>query len=108
MHTSEELERLLLIWNSADIGWARDDGRAAREHSIAVEPAEYVHLIQGGRWLLVTTATGQVIYYDLDAEIIMGTELITQTTVPRLSCTRTCGDVNQIRPCFGSGLHFPL
>ena len=78
MHTSEELERLLLVWISADIGWTRDDGRAARERSILVEPAQFVHLIRGGRWLLVTTDVGQVIYYDLDAETIEGVPLIPQ------------------------------
>ncbi|KJA23528.1 hypothetical protein HYPSUDRAFT_39711 [Hypholoma sublateritium FD-334 SS-4] len=78
MHTAEELERLLLVWTSADIGWERDDGRAARERSILVEPAEYLHLIQGGRWLLVTTDIGQVTYYDLDAEVIEGVQLIPQ------------------------------
>ncbi len=78
MHTSEELEQLLLLWNSADIGWARDDGCAARERSIMVEPFKYVHLIRGGRWLLVTTKIGQVTYYDLDAETIEGVPLIPQ------------------------------
>ena len=76
MYTSEELERLLLVWNSANIGWARDDGRAARERSISVEPIRIIHLIQGGRWLLVTTKVGQVTYYDLDAETIEGVPLI--------------------------------
>ena len=78
MHTSEELERLLLVWISADIGWTRDDGRAARERSILVEPVQFVHLIRGGRWLLVTTDVDQVTYYDFDAETIEGVPLIPQ------------------------------
>ncbi len=94
MQTSEELERLLLIWNSADIGWARDDGRAARERSITVEPAEHVHLIQGGRWLLVTTATGQVIYYDLDAEVIEGVPLIPQQIPKPISLNEVMMDID--------------
>ena len=110
MYTSDELEHIFMVWESAKRGWGRYDEKIACSRRFSVQTDEYssAHLIPGGRWMLVTTRAGAVTYYDLDAEIIMGTELITQTTVPRLSCTRTCVDVNQIRPCFGSGLHFPL
>ena len=76
MCTSEELERQLLVWISADLGWATDDGHAARERSLLVEPPEFIHLIKGGRWLLVTTNIGAVTYYDLNADNISGVLLI--------------------------------
>lgn len=110
MYTSEELERLLLVWNSADIGWARDDGRAARERSILVEPAEYVHLIQGGRWLLVTTDTGHVTYYDLDAEVIEGVSLIPQQIHKPFDLNQIMMDLTLTRlpRLSASGLRYPF
>ena len=77
MYTSEELEHVLLLWNSADIGWQRDDKRPARERVFAAYQPEIIHLIKGGRWLLVTSdRTGSVTYYDLDARTIVGVPLI--------------------------------
>ncbi|KJA23565.1 hypothetical protein HYPSUDRAFT_66247 [Hypholoma sublateritium FD-334 SS-4] len=76
MYTSGELEHQLLVWTSADLGWVTDDGHAARERSILAETPEFVHLIKGGRWLLVTTDIGAVTYYDLDADNITGVLLI--------------------------------
>ena len=77
MYTSEELEHVLLLWNSADIGWQRDDKRPARERIFAAYQPEIMHLIKGGRWLLVTSdRTGSVTYYDLDARTILGVPLI--------------------------------
>ena len=77
MYTSEELEHVLLLWNSADIGWQRDDKRPARERIFAACQPEIMHLIKGGRWLLLTSdRTGSVTYYDLDAQTIVGVPLI--------------------------------
>ncbi|KJA23548.1 hypothetical protein HYPSUDRAFT_201276 [Hypholoma sublateritium FD-334 SS-4] len=77
-YISGELEHLLLVWRSAELGWMAKGGKPVRERSIMVEPAEYVHLIQGGRWLLVTTNTCEVTYYDLNTENIEGVVLIPQ------------------------------
>lgn len=83
MHTSEELERLLLLWNSADAGWKRSDGHPARERVFAAYSPEIVHLVKGGRWLLITSVqTGAVTCYDLDAEIIVGVPLIPDQIAP--------------------------
>ena len=77
MYTSEELEHVLLLWNSADAGWQCDDKRPARERVFAANQPKIMHLVKGGRWLLVTShQTGSVTYYDLDAETIVGTPLI--------------------------------
>ncbi len=77
MYTSGELEHALLLWNSADVGWQRDDKRPARERVFAANQPEIIHLIKGGRWLLGTSdRTGSVTYYDLDAQNIVGVPLI--------------------------------
>ncbi|KJA23527.1 hypothetical protein HYPSUDRAFT_580037 [Hypholoma sublateritium FD-334 SS-4] len=77
MYTSDELEHLFLLWSSADVGWRRSDARPARARVSATRLPEKVHLVPGGRWLLVTSVqTGAVTYYDLDAETISGVLLI--------------------------------
>ncbi len=75
-YLSGDLERILLVWKSAELGWLPKGHSPARQRSVMVEPAEYVHLIQGGRWLLVTTNACEVTYYDLNAEDIEGVLLI--------------------------------
>ncbi|KJA27766.1 hypothetical protein HYPSUDRAFT_34909 [Hypholoma sublateritium FD-334 SS-4] len=106
-YTSEELENLFLLWTSARIGWSyftdneEKDEQTAFDRGFPVQTDEYssAHLIQGGRWMLVATRTGAVTYYDLDAEIITGTELIPpQTKVQRFSRTRMCVDVDADSP----------
>ena len=77
-YLSGDLERLLLVWKSAELGWLPKGHSPARQRSVMIEPAEYVHLIQGGRWLLVTTNACEVTYYDLNAENIEGALLIPQ------------------------------
>lgn len=79
-YTSGELEHILSVWTSAAIGWERDDGHPARERSFSSELVKFAHLIKGGRWLLITTVTGAVTYYDLDAETDTGTLLIQEQT----------------------------
>ncbi|KAF8968845.1 hypothetical protein BDZ97DRAFT_2056242 [Flammula alnicola] len=74
-YASHELEYLLLRWKSAEIGWITDDGVPARERRIPTEKAETKHLVKGGRWLLIATSTGSVIYYDLESSTNIGTLL---------------------------------
>ncbi|PPQ94545.1 hypothetical protein CVT25_011964 [Psilocybe cyanescens] len=80
MHSSPELERLLLLWKSADCGLETNTLHPARERTFVTinnnAKTEMVHLIKGGRWLLVTDQTAAVTYYDLDAETISGVQLI--------------------------------
>ncbi|KAF8968837.1 hypothetical protein BDZ97DRAFT_332011 [Flammula alnicola] len=74
-YASHELEYLLLRWKSAEIGWITDDGVPARERRIPTEKAETKHLVKGGRWLLIATSTGSVIYYDLESSTNIGMPL---------------------------------
>ncbi|KAF8649275.1 hypothetical protein AX16_005903 [Volvariella volvacea WC 439] len=70
-YTAQELERLILRWKSAEIGWTTDDGVPARERRLQLERSpstrvECIHLVKGGRWLLVALSSGSVLFYDLD------------------------------------------
>ncbi|KAF8968852.1 hypothetical protein BDZ97DRAFT_1915910 [Flammula alnicola] len=74
-YASHELEYLLLRWKSAEIGWITDDGVPARERRIPTEKAETKYLVKGGRWLLIATSTGSVVYYDLESSTNIGMPL---------------------------------
>lgn len=76
LHSSTELENLLLRWKSADCALSSDTSQPSRERTFVGVKAKLVHLVKGGRWLLVTERTGAVTYYDLDAETISGVQLI--------------------------------
>ncbi|KAF8641326.1 hypothetical protein AX16_010051 [Volvariella volvacea WC 439] len=70
-YTAQELEHLILRWKSAEIGWKTDDGVPARERKLQLErepgiKVECIHLVKGGRWLLVGLSSGSVLFYDLD------------------------------------------
>ncbi|TFK58692.1 hypothetical protein BDN72DRAFT_966281 [Pluteus cervinus] len=67
-HSADELERIILRWKSAEVGWSKDDPSPARERRLKMSDVESIHLIKGGRWLLVSTRTGSVVFYDLDEE----------------------------------------
>jgi hypothetical protein len=68
LHTSHDLEFLFLRLKSADIGWRTDDSPPARKREIeTTNPAKCIHLVEGGRWLLVASETGCITYLDLDA-----------------------------------------
>lgn len=82
LYTSDELRSLFLLWKSAHIGLTSEDGRPARERRFIAERSKFVYLVRGGRWLLVATYTGLVMYYDLDAEIIEGALLIPEQSKP--------------------------
>ncbi|PPQ85643.1 hypothetical protein CVT25_012765, partial [Psilocybe cyanescens] len=83
MHSSQELEHLLLLWKSADLGLEANTFHPARERTFFGVKTSYdsardksIHLTKGGRWLLVAEQTAAVTYYDLDAESISGVRLI--------------------------------
>ncbi|KAF8654669.1 hypothetical protein AX16_003486 [Volvariella volvacea WC 439] len=70
-YTAEELEHLILRWKSAEIGWRTDDGAPTRERRLnfGFPPdiqVDCLHLIRGGRWLLVGLTSGSIVFYDLD------------------------------------------
>ncbi|PPQ84168.1 hypothetical protein CVT25_002034 [Psilocybe cyanescens] len=90
-HSSQELEHLLLLWKSADRGLEASSLQPSRERTFIGVKTGYgvrtgngpngasnklIHLIKGGRWLLVAEQTGAVSCYDLDAETISGVRLI--------------------------------
>lgn len=76
MYSSQELEHLLLLWRSAEKGLDSDALQPARERTFMGVKADMMHLINGGRWLLVTEKTAAVTYYDLDTDTISGVPLI--------------------------------
>ncbi|PPQ92305.1 hypothetical protein CVT25_008610 [Psilocybe cyanescens] len=90
-YSSQELEYLLLLWKSADHGLETSTLHPSRERTfVGVKTGrgvrtgygqngasdKLIHLIKGGRWLLVVEQTGAVSCYDLDAETISGVRLI--------------------------------
>ncbi|PPQ85646.1 hypothetical protein CVT25_012768 [Psilocybe cyanescens] len=90
-YSSQELEHLLFLWKSADRGLEASTLYPSRERTFVGVKTGYgmrtgngpygasdklIHLIKGGRWLLVVEQTGAVSCYDLDAETISGVRLI--------------------------------
>ncbi|KAF9479316.1 hypothetical protein BDN70DRAFT_696960 [Pholiota conissans] len=76
MHTSSELEYIVLRWESAQLGFLRP-GSLARERLISTPKSHEMHLVEGGRWLLVIeSCTASVTYFDLEASIVTGRMLI--------------------------------
>ncbi|KAF4621452.1 hypothetical protein D9613_000057 [Agrocybe pediades] len=77
MYSSEELERVVLVVESAELGWRTSDGCPSRQRSIAVDARlghssdyyKHAYLVPGGRWLLVFQAEGEISYYDLDSTL---------------------------------------
>ncbi|KIM36604.1 hypothetical protein M413DRAFT_285538 [Hebeloma cylindrosporum] len=66
--TSQDIEFLFLRLKSADAGWRTDGNSPARKREIETDnPAQCIYLVEGGRWLLVGSATGRITYFDLDA-----------------------------------------
>ncbi|KIM36600.1 hypothetical protein M413DRAFT_285502 [Hebeloma cylindrosporum] len=68
LYTSYDLEFLFLRLKSADAGWRTEDNSPARKREIVTtKPAKFMYLVEGGRWLLVASATGCITYFDLDS-----------------------------------------
>ncbi|KAF8876776.1 hypothetical protein CPB84DRAFT_381379 [Gymnopilus junonius] len=76
LYTAEELENHFLRRKGAEIGWRSGDENPTRVRNFQSGQALAMHLLQGGRWLLVTTRTGSVTYYDLEEDTIIGLPLI--------------------------------
>ena len=80
LHTSAELEQLLLRWKSVKAGWAvnRPNEPVLHQRHFFVEDMQRhsAYLVKGGRWLLVGTRSGTVLYYDLNAPIITPSLLV--------------------------------
>ncbi|KIM43476.1 hypothetical protein M413DRAFT_25840 [Hebeloma cylindrosporum] len=75
MYNSEELEFLFLRFHGAEIAWRREDTPPSRKITTTTRAA-VVHLIEGGRWLLLVSNVGSVTYLDLDSDTINETVLI--------------------------------
>ena len=90
LYTSHDLEFLFLRLKSADIGW-RTDSKPTRKHEIrTTHTAQCMYLVEGGRWLLFTSNTGCITYFDLDAPMLTESTLIPDQFDPLL--------MNQLHP----------
>ncbi|KAF4621250.1 hypothetical protein D9613_000052 [Agrocybe pediades] len=68
LYSSEELERVVIVAKSTEMGWrGRDDTPSRRRHIEDIEVYQDVYLVPGGRWLLVFHFTGEISYHDLDS-----------------------------------------
>ncbi|KAF9483672.1 TPR-like protein [Pholiota conissans] len=77
MHTSAELEHIVLRWQSVQLGWTSpEENPIARERLISTLDSNVMHLVKGGRWLLVVDRVSAAIsYYDLEASVVSGRPL---------------------------------
>ena len=76
-YNSQELEFLFLRLQGAEIGLRGDDNPPARSRRVdTTNRAVRMHLVEGGRWLLVMSKTGFVTYVDLDSPTITEAILI--------------------------------
>jgi len=72
-YTDRELEHLVLRWQKAKACWSLNQYKNIPIQGRFVSPEEAnncVHLVEGGRWLLVGTNSGSVFCYDLNASAI--------------------------------------
>ncbi|KAF9529685.1 hypothetical protein CPB83DRAFT_851976 [Crepidotus variabilis] len=78
MHSSTELEKLILRWKAVDKRWSVDDAQPTlhRTFTVTDKSRSCSHLLRGGRWFLAGTIHGDVQYFDLDAPIITPRTLI--------------------------------
>ena len=68
---------VLLALTGAEIGWTGDNSLPARSLAVTTtNRAVRMHLVEGGRWLLVVSKTGSVNYLDLDSPTISEAILI--------------------------------
>ncbi|KAF9555332.1 hypothetical protein CPC08DRAFT_766033, partial [Agrocybe pediades] len=79
LYTSKELEHIVMVWKSTQIGWRTADGMPSRQRAVHADHPwssnrtirtsyyETVYLVPGGRWLLVFYTDGRIIYHDLDS-----------------------------------------
>lgn len=74
-YSASELERTATV----DEAWRADDFPWVTQRSIVANKSGMMHLVDGGRWLLMLNR-GTMVSYDLDAQSIEGTVLITPAT----------------------------
>ncbi|KIM36609.1 hypothetical protein M413DRAFT_31464 [Hebeloma cylindrosporum] len=74
LYTSHDLEFMFLRLKSADLGWRTNDKPARKREVKTTNNAKCMHLVEGGRWLLVASDTGCITYFDL--EVLKPTESI--------------------------------
>ncbi|KAJ3500062.1 hypothetical protein NLJ89_g9957 [Agrocybe chaxingu] len=68
-YSSSEFETLVLHWKAAEIGWMMDGRVPPLERPLYMNgesSGQCLHLVRGGRWLLISTSNGSIEYYDLD------------------------------------------
>ena len=78
-YSSDEIEKLVLRFKSAEKGWITNDSVPARERDLLCDIGGSIcklHLLKGGRWLIVTSNRGSVSYCDLDADALTLRELV--------------------------------
>ncbi|PPQ75103.1 hypothetical protein CVT26_008137 [Gymnopilus dilepis] len=81
--TAEELERVLLRWQSTNDIWKSPSVTPTRVRKVETEvKVTCMRLLRGGRWLLMATQTGEVIYADLESPEIAVAQLIPRQSVP--------------------------
>ena len=79
LYTDRELEHVVLRWQKSRHCWALSQYKNMPIERRFVTPEKArncVHLVEGGRWLLVGTKSGSVLYYDLNASSIEPSILI--------------------------------
>ena len=75
-YTSFELENIVLRWASAQLGWESASDRPICERVISTPESSCIHLVEGGRWLLVVDLyTASISYFDLDSSVVTGRTL---------------------------------
>jgi hypothetical protein len=79
LYTGRELEHLILRWQKARACWILtryQDIPILRQFSSPQKSPNCVHLVEGGRWLLVGMTSGSVVYYDLNSPKIVPVTLV--------------------------------
>ncbi|KAF4610706.1 hypothetical protein D9613_007290 [Agrocybe pediades] len=82
MYSSNELERVVVVWKSTEVGWRSSDTNPSRHRTIPItctSPScgsihcstkhsySGVYLVPGGRWLITFHPEGGMSYYDLES-----------------------------------------
>ncbi|KAF4610707.1 hypothetical protein D9613_007291 [Agrocybe pediades] len=83
MYSSSELERVVVVWKSTEVGWRTSDGIPSRHRTIPItctSPScksfghsgkqhgySSAYLVPGGRWLITLHPEGGISYHDLES-----------------------------------------
>jgi len=88
LYTSDELEFLFLRLEGAQAAWKTGEKCAAPVREVETTETRIptcMHLVQGGRWLLATSDTGSVTYFDLDASDTITQSVLIPDQFPNLN-----------------------